>query len=205
MPNKNILKKTGKIFSPFRFFLFLLIIVPSYSQTETNLQVFYNLVDSAVVRIKSDLPANQKQINMVMNLGTEFSLFKNRIIATFSENGVSIKNNDSLLTVNLVIDNAATNYNEIFRKGFLGDFYVTRTINLSGNYLISSNEKLNEFDISANDSVKVDDIKNLETISYPFTKAELPGEPFLPSLLEPVLAIGTAAAAIILFFTIRSK
>jgi hypothetical protein len=55
------------------------------------------------------------------------------------------------------------------------------------------------------DTIKVDDIKNLENISFKFTTGSLPPEPFFSGLFEPVFALGTAAAAVILFFTIRSK
>lgn len=51
----------------------------------------------------------------------------------------------------------------------------------------------------------VSDVKNLENISYPFTQAQLPAEPFLASVYEPVIAVGVTAITVILFFTVRSK
>ena len=48
-------------------------------------------------------------------------------------------------------------------------------------------------------------IKSLENESFPFTKGAVPPEPFLSGLAEPLIAIGTAAVIIALFFSIRSK
>jgi len=42
-------------------------------------------------------------------------------------------------------------------------------------------------------------------MSLPFTRAELPPEPFFSGLLEPAVAIGSAAVAIYLLFAVRSK
>ncbi len=55
------------------------------------------------------------------------------------------------------------------------------------------------------DTVKVDDIKFLENESFPFTKGTTPSEPFLSGFAEPLIAIGTAAAVIVIFFTVRSE
>jgi len=48
-------------------------------------------------------------------------------------------------------------------------------------------------------------VKSLENPNHPFTKGNIPAEPFFESIPEPVLAIGTAATAVILFFILRSK
>ena len=79
-----------------------------------------------------------------------------------------------------------------------------REISLKGNYFYSGSGK-KDFSYSSNDTVKVDDIKNLENVSFKFTNGTLPPEPFFTGLFEPVVALGTAAAAVILFFTVRSK
>jgi hypothetical protein len=48
-------------------------------------------------------------------------------------------------------------------------------------------------------------VKSLENQALPFTKGEVPPEPLFSSLLEPAVALGTAAVVIYLFFSIRSK
>ena len=55
------------------------------------------------------------------------------------------------------------------------------------------------------DTVALSNINNLQNIAYSFTSPEIPNEPFFSSLLEPTIAIGTAAVAVYLFFNIRSK
>jgi hypothetical protein len=83
---------------------------------------------------------------------------------------------------------------------------MQRKIDLSGSYSISKETVISErFDYAYIDTVSVDDAKAIENPSFPFTQAEIPSEPFFSSLLEPAIAIGSAALAVILFFTIRSK
>jgi len=53
--------------------------------------------------------------------------------------------------------------------------------------------------------VKVEEIKYLQNESFPFTTGKIPPEPFLSAIAEPLIAIGTAAAVVILFFSVRSK
>jgi hypothetical protein len=62
-----------------------------------------------------------------------------------------------------------------------------------------------EFEITRIDTVKVDDLKSLENDSFPFTKGTIPPEPFLSGFAEPLIAIGIAAAVIVIFFTVRSE
>jgi len=97
-------------------------------------------------------------------------------------------------------------YGEIFRDGWFGTHYVERFSTISGNYLhtFSGGEK-KEFEITNVDTIKVENIKILENDSFPFTKGTIPPEPFLSGVAEPIIAIGTAAAAVALFFIIRSK
>ena len=94
----------------------------------------------------------------------------------------------------------------MFKDGWFGSHYVQRFETIYGNYLQSSSESMKkEFKITQLDTVKVEEIKNLENESFPFTKGTIPSEPFLSGFAEPIIAIGTAAAAVVLFFTIRSK
>ena len=180
------------------------------SQTKTNLEVFYSLTDSLVNKIISDLPENNKEILLTLNLGESYTIFSNNIKSGFKENGEIIYDGSSdsklLPDVNVNLTEARVNYTHLERNGWFGDYYVTRTISLEGNYLISSpKDGLNDFRFVSVDSVKLDDIGNLESNSFPFTKGEVPSEPFFSSLWEPVIAIGVAAVTVILFFSVRSK
>jgi hypothetical protein len=87
---------------------------------------------------------------------------------------------------------------------------VQRKISLKGNFFITASgtsdaNYSSEFIYYQLDSINVDDIKNFENSSFKFTQGTIPPEPFFTGLFEPVFALGTAAAAVILFFTVRSK
>ena len=194
----------------FQSFLFsctplLFIASSSFSQTKTNLEVFYTLVDSSVNQfINTSNPASK--IKVEMNSGDVYTVFNNQLLGDLKAKGItySVDKSDNLPVLSYTVDKTFTQYTNIFRDGFLGSFLVQREISLKGNYLYSVSGK-KEFAFSNTDTVKVDDIKNLENVSYKFTNGTIPPEPFFTGLFEPVVALGTAAAAVILFFTVRSK
>lgn len=187
--------------------LILLLIIEVHAQPKTNLEIFYNLVDSSVNQFIKQLPEEEDSVGLELNLGESYSIFENKIIADIYSSGKFIAEKDkNALHINYIINDAKVEYGEIFRDGFFGDYFIPRKIFLKGNYLVKTNSALyKEFNYSLNDTVKYDEINNIENNSYPFTKGEVPSEPFFSGLFEPVVAISTAALAVILFFTIRSK
>ena len=207
--NKKLNQITGAINKSLRFLFFLLILqTVLYSQTVSNIDKFYTLVDSASNLLIKDLGSINK-IMLELNLGTDYSLFANQIRGKLLKNGKEIvsdnSSNESIVNVNFVIDNSNVTYSEPERDGIFGDFFTERTIELSVNYLISSDQSLKRFNLTSKDIINVKDVENVENRSYPFTQGELPPEPFFSSLLEPIVAIGAAAVIIVLFFSVRSK
>ena len=207
--NKKLNQITGAINTSLRF-LFLLLIFQTvlYSQTVSNIDKFYSLVDSASNLLLKDLGSSNR-VKLELNLGTDYSLFANQIRGKLLKNGNEIVNENStgenIVNVNFVIDNSNVAYSNPERDGIFGDFFTERTIELSVNYLISSNQSLKSFNLASKDTINVKDVENVENRSYPFTQGELPPEPFFSSLLEPIVAIGAAAVIVILFFSVRSK
>lgn len=202
----NFLNKNGVIKKSLRFlFLIVLFQLPVLSQSISNLDKFYTLVDSASTFLIMDL-GELKKVNLNLDLGNDFSVFANQIRGKLIRNGVelSIQNSEST-QINFVIDNAQVKYSEPEKDGIFGDFLTERTINLSGNYFISGKSQINKFNLVDKDTIKVEDVEELENRSFPFTQGELPAEPFFSSILEPVVAITTAAVTVILFFSVRSK
>jgi len=191
------------------FLIFFLVSTCVLSQTRDNLEIFYTLVDSSGENLIKNLPESIKDINLNMHLGKSYSLFENHLMATFNKAGFKINLEDSSeqkTYVDYVLDKAKVNYGEIFRSGFFGSYLLPRELEVSGNYSIKNNSFVyKEFYYSYVDTVKVDNVKTLENSSYSFTQGNLPPEPFFSSLFEPLIAIGTAAIAVFLFFTIRSK
>jgi hypothetical protein len=180
-----------------------------FCQSADNLQIFYTLVDSSGENIISNLPYSDKNLDLNLNLGKSYSLFANHLESVFYKSGYSINSrNNSVekIRINYVLDKAKVSYGEIYRSGLFGTYFLPRRIEISGNFSIKNNSFIyKEFQYNFIDTVKVDSVKALENSSYSFTQGDIPAEPFFSSLFEPLIAIGTAAIAVFLFFTIRSK
>lgn len=211
-----LMKFVGKYFIILGKFLFLLfaiiflISVKANSQTLTNLEVFYSLTDSLIDQIEQEIPVNENKILLTLNLGESYSLFSNNIRTRFNKYDKEILDHPAddlnIPQVDIVLEGAGIEYGEMFKDGWFGSHYVQRYSTIFGNYLHTySKEGIRKFEITMLDTVKVADIKYLENDSFPFTKGTLPSEPFISGLAEPLIAMGTAAVVVVLFFTIRSK
>ena len=197
------MRNTAKIIVLFTFFCFQV-----QAQSSSNLNRIYGLIDESVDKISAKLE-NTEEYKIEFELPSEYSIFKNIVLNKFREKSeASFVEIDFAGRLNYSIAEAGTNYNKTFRKGFLGSYYIERKVFLSGSYSIAREGKITEtgeFNYSGTDTVKKSDINQLESSALPFTKSEKPAEPFFGSLLEPVVAIGTAAVTIFLFFSVRSK
>lgn len=205
----DLFKITGVTKKSFRFlFLVLILQSASFSQTASNLDRFYTLIDTATNLLIKDLD-DVKKVNLELNFGVDYSVFANKVRGNLLRNGIQLVSDNSdepnFVRVNFVVDNSFVGYSEPEKDGIFGDFFTQRSVELSGNYFISNHSKVNDFKLTAIDTINVEEVENVENRSYPFTQGELPPEPFFSSLLEPVIAIGAAAAVIILFFSVRSK
>lgn len=179
------------------------------SQTETNLDMYYKFIDSAVQNVNNNLTPSDTLIVVDLHLGTVYNVFGNRIMNEILGQNRRLYKGErdaDYLRVTFVVDNTSVSYGDMFRDGVLGRYLVPRTITLTGNYSVSFQDyTFDNFEYTKTDTVRVDEISELENPSFIFTQGKLPSEPFFSSLLEPVITVGAAAAAIILFFTVRSK
>lgn len=187
-------------------FIITVLLYPAavYSQALTNYKILNDLVDSSVCRIVNENSLSGKKLTIEKFLPGQYSIFSNQVNSSF----VRYSGTDSLpnIKVSYAIEEAKVVYENMFRDGFLGDYYVERNIVLKGNCLVSnSNNQAKPFALSVRDTVKYDDLKNYENQAFPFTQGEIPAEPFWSSLLEPAVAIGSAAVVVYLFFSVRSK
>ena len=192
------------------FWFSLFFVVNIYPQSTTNLEQFYSLTDLLTEQINNELPDEQEKILLTQNLGEQYLLFSNHIKTAFIKIGKEVLESQpeelNVPHVNIVIEGAGVEYGEMFRDGWFGAHYVQRYCALYGDYLQSfSAEGKKEFEFSIVDTVKVEEIKYLQNESFPFTTGKIPPEPFLSAIAEPLIAIGTAAAVVILFFSVRSK
>jgi len=205
----NFKHTTGAIKKSLCFlFLFLIINTSIYSQTISNLDQFYTLIDSASSLLLKDL-GDAKKVNLELNFGIDYSVFANQVRGKLLRNGVQLVGDNSdeqnFVRVNFVVEDSFVGYTEPEKNGIFSDFFTERTIELSGNYFISNQSQVKDFKLTVIDTISVENVEYVENRSYPFTQGELPPEPFFSSILEPIVAIGAAAVVIILFFSIRSK
>jgi hypothetical protein len=180
-----------------------------FAQTKTNLEVFKLLVDSSIAEIVRKTADSEKDIFLNLKLGGFYSVLEDQIYKSFQARGknLSTENRPSENSeLSYTIENSKVSYGEIFRDGFLGAHYIPRIVSLEGSYRIQDiHNTMDNFSLQSVDTVSYDEIGALENTSYPFTKGEIPSEPFLANLFEPVVAVSAAAVVIALFFTVRSK
>jgi hypothetical protein len=190
--------------------LFLLIILLStvsvHSQSKTNLEIFFSQIDSAGKEIFSNISDKNTPVKINFLSGSEYSILENRLTSSLIKSGLKISSDENgSLKLNFVITEASVKYNDSFRDGLFGDIFVERTVVLNGNFLIPEKNLSKDFSYSSMDTIKYEQLNEIENRAYPFTQNNHPTEPFLSSLIEPIIAVGAAATAVILFFTIRSK
>ncbi len=186
-------------------FILLFVSINLNAQTTTNLERFYGLIDKSAESIIERLQTGS-EFRVNFEAPDEFIILKNRVLKAFKEKSPAGEVGSYLLNYNIV--SASVEYPEIFRNGFLGSFMVSRKINFNVDYTLEENGRIidsGSFVESAVDTVEYEKVKRLENFSLPFTQGELPPEPVFSGLLEPVVAIGTAAVAVYLLFTVRSK
>lgn len=205
---KNLNTQAG--LRSFSFRLFLLIIILSalsvQSQTKTNLDIFFSQIDTLSNEILSHIPDRNNEIKLNFKSGSDFSILENRLLSLLIKKGARLNSSDnSAVQIDVVFSEAKVKYPDAYRDGLFGDFLVDRSLELSGNFIIHNKNFVGDFSFNYSDTIKYDELKDLENRAYPFTQNNHPSEPFFSSLIEPVIAIGAAATAVILFFTIRSK
>ncbi len=190
------------------FFGWIIFSVSVFSQTKTNLEIFYTLVDSSVTLMDNAIPSSKNKINLTLTLGDSYAIFYNQIISSLIRQNKTIVDStaQNITKVIYVLESAELKYGDMYRDGFLGTEKIPRSFRLIGNYLIQNNNAgVKRFEYSYSDTINADEINDVENLSYPFTRSEVPAEPFFSNIWEPVIAIGAAAVAVYLFFSVRSK
>jgi len=179
------------------------------SQTLSNLEVINSLVDLSAKGVSSTLQNNSETFRFENNTPTEYSALNERVISALTKNSVKINNDSSHSNkISYIISHAGVEYSDIFRDGMFGEYLLERKFFLSGNYVVAEAKTVvssDSFDLSKTDTVSYSNISFIENSSLPFTQANVPSEPFLPSIVEPVIVITAVAVTIILFFTVRTK
>lgn len=187
----------------FTFFLFLFNL-NLIAQPVNNLDKINYLLQGVCKDVSFVTPS---KFYLNFNAPGSFYYLKNRTELFFTENGKELIEN-TFDTLNFNIEDASITYGEMFKDGFFGDYFLERTANLKGTYVLKEKNNVKiakEFFATSKDTINYDDISNLENLSLPFSHSKLPKEPFTPTIIEPIIALSSAIVTIILFFTVRSK
>ena len=188
----------------------ILLCISLNAQVKTNLNVVDQLVEKTVTEIKGALPGESNNLEFNYYSSEEMMILKSSFVSSLLKNGYKIiaDGNKESSKLELTLNSVDVNYTDTFRDGLFGNYLVERKIDLTGNYFISKDGKISdvvEFENTSLDTLDYELIQTVENRALPFTRSELPAEPFFSSLLEPAIAIGAAAVTIYLFFTVRSK
>lgn len=187
-----------------------LVIYQSLVQGQkTNFELADSLIYLSAKAISENVTTDGKY-TLNFNTSESYSVLKSKVISYLQKFDVEMKEtlDEEAEIINYNLDELRVNYSDSFRDGFLGEYVVTRTAELNGSYNVSNSNEIGEakkFYFNISDSLVYSDVSKVENLAYTFTTAELPEEPFFSSTLEPILAVGTAAVAVYLFFNIRSK
>ncbi len=178
------------------------------AQTKTNFEIIDSLIFLSTEQISREL--NQNDEYYLEFIGADdYAILKSKVIQFLKLGEIRIIENEkkqNKLTYNL--EDVKINYTNVFKDGLFGTYLVERGAYLKGSFFVTNNGKIddvNSFNHLFSDTVLYSEVSQLDNIAYSFTSAELPDEPFFSSTLEPVIAIGTAAVAVYLFFNIRSR
>jgi hypothetical protein len=169
------------------------------AQSRTNLEVFYSLIDSSI-SLLPDINAKTGSV-YTGNNAMLYNYVVQKLKARY--NGFEVSGKE--FEISYALEKIKLEYGEIFRKRFLGDYFIERNFLVEGTAVADGSSSVNSFSIAFSDTAALDDLGLLENDLHPFTKASVPAEPLLAGIIEPVVAIGAAAAAVVLFFIVRSK
>ncbi|MCX6169116.1 MAG: hypothetical protein NTX65_07250 [Ignavibacteriales bacterium] len=189
--------------------LFFIPILFLNAQTQNNIDVIYNLIERSVAQADSLLGGKQA-INLSVTTAAPLEILKPKVLQLFSNRGylLTASGAESAIPVNYTITSATVEYNNSFTNGFFGNIGLERKLTLKGSFnVVESGQIIKpvEFTESVTDTVKLDEISNLENKSIPFTQGQIPSEPLLSTFWEPIIVVGTLIVTVILLFTVRSK
>ena len=177
------------------------------SQSVSNLERINSLIDSSSYKIVSVIEDTSNSFSFENNIPQDYSTLTSRVISGLNKNGIILGENESDKII-YTLSHAGVEYTDLFRDGLFGEYLLERKFDLKGNYVITESDITSQsdtFELTLTDTIRYDNLVLVENNSLPFTKAIPPSEPFVPSIIEPVIAITAIAVTVILFFTVRSK
>lgn len=203
-------------------FYFLILRGISFSQEnfENNISIINRLIEESFLSPGNKLTelGKDKFYGVSFDPGNQaetylFERFKNRF---YDYKLIVNENSDSINYVLKFKDPVIkTKYKKIFTDNVIGVKKIAREITVSYRLQIaaktdSSSDSMKiildqNFNKKSKDNIDLDKLTYTEDSRYKFSSSELPEESTLNQIMFPAIIVAASAAAIILFFTIRSK
>ncbi len=203
-------------------FYFLILRGISFSQDnfDNNISIVNKLIDESFFSLSNKFTETGKDkfYKISFDPGNQsgayiFERFRNRF---YDYKLIINENSDSVdYVISFKNPSISTKYKKILTDNVIGVKKIVREISVSyvlemksenGQASDSAAVMLNQnFSKKAEDKIDLDKLEFTEDKRYKFSSSELPEESTLNQIMFPAIIITASAAAIILFFTIRSK
>lgn len=201
----------------FSILLFIILRVISFSQENVvnNLSAIDRLIDESFAPLNNKLlllgRENFYEVSLEGNKAEHLYLIES-IRKKFRDFNIIVNEDSDTIDFKLLLKNPKIKikYLKIFTDGFFGTKKVEREVLVSYDLeLIDKKTSLlvysQKFNKKYKDNFGLDKLNFVEDNRYLFSQSILPEESPVNQFLYPAIIILSSAAAIILFFTIRSK
>lgn len=184
--------------------LFFFLAQNTTAQMKSNIEIAEELIQKSVNELEVEIDV--EELTFKSNLTGEFKILENGFMNSAKSRFPASDFANENFHFSYSIKNIKTKYENSFQKNLFGEFYCERKIILGGSWFASdSKTPLKNFSFASVDTISIQEIENVENRSIYFTRGEIPAVPIWSSIYEPIIVIGGAAAAVYLFFTVRSK
>ncbi len=183
-------------------------------QVKRNLEIFDELISKQVEKIIFTTGLNKEKEFSFFVKSDEESFVKNIIKKTCGNNKIKhsfseIQSTDSnFYLILLTVNSLRTTYPGFKSKNFLGEKIIFRNLKGNVSFEISESGKnlaRSSEEINFKDAVNMENVEQIESEEYKFTKGKLPSVGLIEELFFPALLVVASAVATVLFFTIRTK
>ncbi|MDZ4711981.1 MAG: hypothetical protein SGI89_06605 [bacterium] len=186
----------------------------SQGNVSTNVDAAGSLVDESLIPLNNKLlilgKDNLYSIMIDDNEAGEYIL--DNIKRKFADYRIVFRENSDSIKYRIIFKNPiiTTRYKKIFTDNILGTKKVEREVAVSYDADVIDNTNSSviynlNFNKKFKDDFNLENLNYIENQRYKFSRSSLPDENNADKILFPSLIIGASAAAIILFFVIRSK
>ncbi|MCE1164554.1 MAG: hypothetical protein LWX07_04030 [Bacteroidetes bacterium] len=180
---------------------------------KTNFVLFSELLGKGLNMIEDEITVLGKEKIYKLDAGQESEMknfFLNVFRQKFATDRVVYEKKTDTSDFEIHIKNLdmKTSYSRPEGKSLLGDDFTDRTISASFEYGIyrgGTELSSKKFFENYKDNINVKDYEYVQNQEFTFMNSELPGKSFLGKIFVPAVVVLSSAAAVILFFTIRSK